>query len=135
MPIPTDLGHISALAGQGFEFMLKLTALATYEPALTGMVLKGQIRSKAKPSTPLVIPTIADVTVEIVGLNAVATTTVSVTEEQMASLPCKSDNFTTPTSYVLDIEGAYSDAPTDFEFRLIGSIDIYQGGIMETPTP
>ena len=129
MSKPTDLGKIPVCAKQAWSFDLKLVGVAADASSMTGMVLNGQIRKSAAPSTALVTPTIVVSAPVVTTATATVTATVSVTEAQMASLSCTEKNFTTPTSYVLDIEGAYSDAPTIETLRFVASIDIYQGGL------
>jgi hypothetical protein len=66
----------------------------------------------------------------VTSTTATVTATISVTEAQSASLPSTEPTFATATTYVINIEGAYSDAPTIEALRFVGYIDVYQGGIV-----
>ena len=131
MPKPCDIGKIPVCAGQAFTFGLQLVGAAADSTSMTGMVLRGQIRSGPMPSDVLVTPTITVSAPVVTTATSTVTATVSVTEAQMVALPCRENSFTKPTSYVIDIEGAYSDAPTIEALRFVGTIEVYQGGLVE----
>jgi hypothetical protein len=132
MARPVDIGTIPVCAGQAFSFALKVTGDVADAASFTGMVLNAQIREDARPSSVLVTPAV-EIAAPVVKTTTVSVTaTISVTEAQMASLPCTVKTFSEPKNYAIDIEGAYGDAPTIEAFRFYGVIAVYQGGIVTT---
>ena len=130
MSKPTDIGPIPVNAGQAFSFGIAMVGAAADAAAFTGMVITAQIRSGAPPTTPLVTPTVSLAAPVVTADTVTVVATISWTKVQAALLPCGSSNFTMPQSYAIDIEGAYSDAPTVPAFRFFGSVDVYQGGVV-----
>jgi hypothetical protein len=129
-PKATDLGKIPANAGQAFSFVLTVAGDIADLASFTGMALVGQVRKTAAVAAPLVTPTITLAAPVTTATSVSVAATIAVSQAQMAELPCHETGFLKPTSYVLDIEGAYGDAPTVFAFRYYGSIDVYQGGVV-----
>ena len=121
MPGVTSIGDIQTCVNQKDAF--KVVFAPSTGVSLAGAVVTCQIRTTAQRAAPVLTPTIAT---QMAGSNLEAT--FSWTEEQSAVLVADGLSFQTTTTYLIEIDLALADAPTESLMRFVGKLLVAPGG-------
>ena len=121
MPGPTNIGTISTCINQADSFG------CLFKPSegvsMSGAVVTCQIRRSAQRGNPILSPTIETELIDG-DLQAIF----SWTEAQSSVLRVGSTSFDKYADYVIEIDLALSDAPTEDIMRFCGTLRVYPGG-------
>ena len=130
MPGVTDFGTINTCTNQAETFRLRFTPPTDVD--LTGAVVTCEIRKTAAKGTPLLTPTVeTEMEAGVDGAPDVLVATFSWTETQAAVLVSRGPSFGVLVNYVIEIDIALADAPTENAMRFAGTLAVAPGGNTE----